>query len=326
MTRIALDVHAHLLPVLPERLAGFAEVSWDAAAKTLSIDGHGVGIARLFQPAALAGWMAEQGVAHAWISAPPPAYRMHLRGAGALEWSRYLNEGLDRAAADHEGAMTPLYHLPTQDPESACRIADERGGKGHRLFAMPSGTGDARTLADAEFDGLWSRLDALGALVFVHPGECADGRLSAHYLTNLLGNPHETGVAISHLVLGGVLERHPQLELCFAHGGGTYPMIAARIQRGQDTARPGVDTAAARPSDLVRRLHVDCICHSQEALCLSEAVFGEDRLVFGSDWPFPMGLVEPDEQLAKLDPDRRERITRINPKRLLASRQKGSAS
>ena len=155
MTRVALDVHAHLLPVFPEKLARFSGIGRDAAAKKLSIDGHAVSIPRLFQPAELAAWMTEQGVAHVWISALPPAYRMHLRGAGALDWARHLNDALDEAAADYAGAMFRLYHLPMQDPGPPAGSSKNRGLRG-TVFSLCPRTGDERKLSDAEFDGLWS--------------------------------------------------------------------------------------------------------------------------------------------------------------------------
>ena len=85
-------------------------------------------------------------------------------------------------------------------------------------------------------------------------------------------------------------------------------MLAARLQRGYVTARPGVDASLSPPSDLFRRLLVDCITHSEPAIALAESVFGQESIVFGSDWPFPMGIISPGEQLASFDADRRRRI------------------
>lgn len=316
--RISLDIHAHLIPVLPGRLAGLADVTWDASAGKMTVDGHVVGLRAIYQPDALLHWMGAQSVEHAWVSAPPPCYRQHLHGGAALEWSAYLNDGLAEAAAQSEGRLTALPHLPTQDPGIATRIAAEHARNGTRQFSMPTGTGDDRGLSDPGFDALWQTLDDAKATVFFHPGSCADGRLAAFYLGNFLGNPHESAVAISHLLLGGILERYPDITPCFAHGGGTFPMIAGRLQRGFDSNRPGVDTGAPPPKDMLSRIRVDCICHGEEQVALSEQVFGETNVVFGSDWPFPMGLVDPHTQLADTDPARLDRICRKNAEALLA--------
>jgi len=313
---ILLDVHAHLIPVVEDRLATIEGVSWDGEA--MIIDGHKVGMKPIFKPEAFAKWMDDNRVEHAFISAPPPLYRQHLRGAEARAWADYVNDGLLEIAERYPGKMSVLIHLPTEAPDVAAAIARDCTGEGHTLFAMPAGTGDERTLGMAEFEPLWAALDAAGAFVFFHPGECGDGRLKSFYLTNLLGNPYESAVALGHLIFAGVLERYPNIVPCFAHGGGLLPMVAGRFERGFDTARPGVDVSKAPPSRVIPGIYVDCICHSEAAAIHAEATFGSEHVVFGSDWPFPMGLVEPHAQLATYAPERRQRYFQINPAALKA--------
>lgn len=305
--QIALDVHTHLIPINAGRLADLAGVEWDAGRQVLTLDGHEVGMRPLFRPSALLDWMHEQNVAHAFVSVPPPTYRQHLRGDAAREWVTYLNDELAMIAAGSNGKLTALLHLPTENPEIAAEIVTSSAASGRVHFSMPAGTGDERTLGQAAFEPLWQALDAAHAFVFLHPGECADGRLSAFYLTNLLGNPYESTVALAHMVFSGVLERHPNVVPCFAHGGGMLPAIAGRFQRGHDTSRPGVDNTGKAPADLLRGVYVDCICHSEATAIAAEAVFGADHVLFGSDWPFPMGLVAPHEQMAAFNRERRLR-------------------
>ena len=316
-TSIALDVHAHLVPVVEERLAEFGGLEWDGTARVMHVDGHAVTMKPLFDPAQLLAWMDRNAVERAWISAPPPLYRQQLKGNDASAWTGYLNEGLKAIASAASDRLDALFHLPTQDPEVAAGIAVAAIADGHLLFSMPTGTGDERTLGDPAFDALWAALDEAGAFVFLHPGECADGRLRAFYLSNLLGNPYESSVAIAHLVFAGVLQRYPAMRLCFAHGGGLAPMVAGRWARGHATARPGIDPDSTAPADLLRRIHVDCICHSEPAAALADETFGHDKIVFGSDWPFPMGLIEPHEQLDGFDAERRARYFSDNPRLLL---------
>jgi len=120
-----------------------------------------------------------------------------------------------------------------------------------------------------------------------------------------------------HLTFGGVFERFPDIRFAFAHGGGVLPMLAGRFERGYDTARPGIDTQSASPRKLLRNVCVDCITHDPDSLVLAEQVFGKTQVLFGSDWPFPMGLPEPHAQMAKLDAARRKRIFCDNPERLI---------
>lgn len=314
--RIALDVHAHLAPIFPDELGAIDGVTWKPEAKTLVVDGHAVGMKPLFDPPALVAWMDRNNVATAWISIPPPLYRAHLQGDAARAWATYANKGLQRIAAEYPDRLAPLPHLPLQAPEIATEIAKDWIARGHRRFGAPSGGHGEQVLSDKAYEPLWQALNDAGAFVFFHPGECADGRLTAFYLSNLLGNPYETAVAIGHLQFGGVFERFANIKFCFAHGGGVLPMLAGRFERGFDTARPDIDTKAASPRKMFRNVCVDCIAHDPDALTLAEQVFGESNVVFGSDWPFPMGLVEPHDQMAALDAQRRKRIFCDNPERL----------
>jgi aminocarboxymuconate-semialdehyde decarboxylase len=315
--RISLDVHAHLAPVLPDVLASIEGVRWNAEAKILDVDGHPVGMKPLFDPPALVAWMERNNVAQAWISIPPPLYRAQLKGDPARQWATYANNGLRRIADVYPGKLSPLPHLPLQAPEIALEVAAEWTTRGHRRFGAPAGGHGEQVLSDTAYEPLWRVLNEAKAFVFFHPGECADGRLAAFYLSNLLGNPYETAVAIGHLTFGGVFERYPDIRFCFAHGGGVLPMLAGRFERGFDTARPGISTTAAPPRKVFRNVCVDCIVHDADSLTLAEQVFGPSQVVFGSDWPFPMGVVEPHRQLATLEPARRKRIFCDNPDRLI---------
>ena len=320
---IRLDVHAHLAPVDEARLAEIDGVEFDRDGMAMVVDGHRVGMKPLFRPERLIAWMDENDVAEAWISAPPPLYRQHLRGEAARQWARYLNDGLAGIAAASKGRLGALMHLPTEDPCAAAALAVALVAAGSRRFAMPCGTGDARGLSDAAFEPLWRALDGADAFVFLHPGECADGRLKAFYLSNLVGNPYESTVAIAHLVLGGVLDRFPGISFCFAHGGGLTPMAAGRLQQGYDTDRPGVDKALTPPRQALRRLRVDCICHGETGVMLAEETFGAGNVVFGSDWPFPMGLVEPRRQVGAYAAERLARLFDANPARLIEHLEQG---
>jgi len=313
--KIDLDVHAHLIADDGAALAQFPGVSWDAAAQKLVVDGHPIGLKALFRPAELIAWMDDNAVERAWISAPPPVYRPELAAAEAGRWASALNGQLDAIAQQYPVRLSPLYHLTVEHPEIALGIARDRIADGHRRFAMAAG-GAQHVLSATAYEPLWAALNAASAFLFLHPGEGCDARLDPYYLHNLLGNPTETAIAASHLVFAAVLQRYPDLQVCLAHAGGTTAALAGRWERGHATARPGLDTSHETPRLALRRFCVDCIAHDNDALQLAAKVFGDDRIVFGSDWPFPMGLPQPHKQLADLDPKLRQRIFCDNPQRL----------
>ena len=307
MEPVKLDIHTHLVPVDGPGSDTIDGVTWDAAATALIVDGHTVGLKSLFAPEALIAWLDANRIAAAWISAPPPLYRQHLPEETSARWVEYVNRGLAAIARRHGGRLTALPHLPVEHPGLAADVAARAIAAGQRCFSSPAG-GPGRMLSDKVYDPLWRTLEAAAAFVLIHPGENADPRLTPFYLTNLLGNPYETTVAIAHLVLGGVVARYPNITFCFAHGGGTAAMLAGRFEQGFRTDRPGIDPALPTPRALMKRLMVDCITHDAVALRLAGTVFGADHVLFGSDWPFPMGLLQPHTQLDALAARERRRI------------------
>jgi aminocarboxymuconate-semialdehyde decarboxylase len=295
MTKISLDVHVHL--VSPRHIAGMEGVSWDAAARSLSVDGKLVGPKGLFEPLRLLEWMDRQEIEKSWISVPPSVYRQQLDEAASGDWTARLNEGLADIAAIRPDRLEPLYHLPVEHPALAARMAQAL--KVSR-YALSAGGETDLVFSDSRLDPLWAVFDAADAFIFLHPGRCCDGRLSRFYLENLLGNPHETSVTVAHLIFGGVLERYPNIRFCLAHGGGTTPMMAGRWQHGFDIALPELaDVQGEGPLALLGRFYADCLTHSEQALACSAAIFGKDQILFGSDWPFLMGIAEPHRYLGQ---------------------------
>ncbi len=315
--RIALDVHAHLAPVLADRLGAIAGVEWSEDAGALTIDGYTLAAKSVYRPEALLAWMDEHRVDRAWISIPPPLYRLGLDEAAMRTWTHYANDGLDMLAAKRPDRLAPLYHLPVTHPALAAEVVTERAKTGKARFAMPAGSQDHKVILSAPaYGALWPALNAARAFLFLHPCKGCDPRYEPFCLHNLLGSPMETALAAAHLAMSGVLERHPDMTICLAHGGGAAAAVAGRLERGQITGRPGADTGAERPRLAFKRFCVDCIAHDADALKLAAAMHGQDRVLFGSDWPFSMGLPDPHKQLADTDASLRRRIFQDNPKAL----------
>lgn len=314
---IALDVHVHLAPLVPERIDGLAGV--DIRDGALVIDGNPVSVAPLYQPDRLLSWMDDNRIARALVSAPPPLYRAQLDAGAAADWLAYVNEGLQEICARRSDRLMHLPHLPVDHPELALKIARRWRETGVPGFCISAGGARGAVLSDEAYTPLWSHLDRQRCVLFIHPGACCDDRLKAFYLDNLLGNPHESAVAVAHLVFSAVPVRYPGIRFCVAHGGGTTAMAAGRWQRGFETARPGVDTTLPEPRSVLGKIYTDCIVHDASALELSRSVFGADRIVFGSDWPFPMGLPEPHRQLNSVAEEFRRRILRENAAGLLTA-------
>jgi aminocarboxymuconate-semialdehyde decarboxylase len=318
--RIALDIHAHLAPVLKDRLAGSAGVSWNDADATMTIDGYTLAAKSVYRPEALIAWMDEHRVERAWISIPPPLYRLGLDAAAMRAWVLYVNDGLDALAAKFSDRLSPLYHLPVTQAALAAEIVTTRAKTSRPRFAMPAGSQDHKViLSDAAFAPLWSALNAARGFLFLHPCKGCDPRYEPFYLHNLLGSPVETALAAAHLAMSGILERHPDMTVCLAHAGGASAAVAGRLERGQVTGRPGADTGAEKPRLAFKRFCIDCIAHDAGALQAAATMHGQEHVLFGSDWPFSMGLPDPHKQLADTDAGLRRLIFQDNPRRFLSS-------
>lgn len=290
---IALDVHTHLAPINAARLAGLRGVAWNAQDEALTLDGLRVGMKDLFHPERLLAWMDRHRIARALVSIPPPLYRQGLAAKDALGWTRYVNEELLAITEASGGRLGALCYLPLEHPALLAGLLAAPGHDAFEGIALAAGGHPGIVYSDAMYDALWRWLDARQAFVFLHPGHCADPRLARFYLENLLGNPHETGLAAAHLVMAGVPARHPGIRFCLAHAGGSFPALCGRLQQGFLTRRPGVNLDEELPLQAARRFRADGIAHHPAALQLAREVLGADHVVFGSDWPFPMGISEP---------------------------------
>ncbi len=134
--------------------------------------------------------------------------------------------------------------------------------------------------------------------MLIHPWGCTLGdRLSAYYLSNVVGNPAETTLALSHLIFGGVLDRHPGLRICAAHGGGYLPYYAGRSDHAWEV-RPESRTTARPPSAYLRDLYYDSLVYQAGTLAYLVETVGAGRVLLGTDYPFDMGVTDP---LARLD-------------------------
>lgn len=269
------DVHTHLIPPTVLSAAHRGEFGLSVDSGSLVVDGHRLPLRRLADPAALLHWITEQSLDGAVVSVPPALFRYDA----GVEWAELVNQGLRELATPQ---LRVLAHLPLLDPAApsvAAGLAAE-GVFGGFALGTPSYAG---------LDPVWQVLDALEAFTLIHPGSSDDKRLDSFYLSNLLGNPYETGVAAASLVFADVPGRFPGIRFCLCHGGGVTAAVAGRWQRGIDTDRPGIEPVSLPVAEALRRFYVDDLVHDDAVLELLHATFGPERVLAGSDWPFPMG-------------------------------------
>ncbi|HUI96701.1 MAG TPA: amidohydrolase family protein [Xanthobacteraceae bacterium] len=299
----AVDCHTHILgEEAMRRLAGeSAKVTpvmdkrGDPACK-LAIDG-----AVVQDPFPRELWDSERRLADmdqngvdVQVLAPTVFTFFHQHEAAlGLACAALQNEEIAAEIKRHPTRFMGLAGVPLQAPELAAReltrAMQELGLRGAMIGSNVSG----RNLDDPALEPFWAAAAALGAFIFVHPhaGAAAE-RLGAYYLKNLVGLPFETTVAGASLVFGGVLERHPDLKVCLAHGGGFLPYQAGRLRHGF-ALRPEAKVNLRRPpEESIGRLFYDTILHSGPALEFLIASAGADHVLLGSDYPFDMGNLD----------------------------------
>jgi len=257
------------------------------------------------------------------LSLSPLMHWYELDANAGVPMAKEANDDLADMVATHPDRFAGLAFLPLQDPTAA--IAElERCMTVHGFVGVM--VGSHVNGLDWDADELFPVLAAardLGALVFVHPAHGrANSFLTRYHLRNLIGNPFETTVAVASLIFGGVLDRLPDLDICFAHGGGYACLGAARLDQGRQVRAEARDTPSL-PSEYLRRLYFDTLVFSHRSLVHLVEHVGADRVVLGSDYPADMGEPRPVDFIEShpdLTDDQRRLILGGNMERLLATR------
>ncbi len=236
--------------------------------------------------------MDARGIAVQALSPNPLTYFHHIDCALAVDYCRRHNDSLAALVATHPDRFVGLAQLPAQDIEAACdelrRSVEELGFVGGYIGTDPG----PRTLDDAAFDALWSTFVELDVPVFVHPapsgidGPLRDARLRRFDLDLILEFAYEESVAVAQLVFGGVLHRHPQLDVCLSHGGGAVPYLYGRWEAATRLRAWSPDWLREPGAyhQMLQRLWFDVHVADQRAVRLLAEVVGEERLVMGTNF------------------------------------------
>jgi aminocarboxymuconate-semialdehyde decarboxylase len=235
--------------------------------------------------------MDEQGIDVEALSINPYWYTADRDVAAKL--IQIQNEKLAEICAAHPDRLVAFATIALQHPDLAVQQLEEGVKKYGLRGAGVGGSVAGLELSDPKFHPFWAKAEQLGALVFMHPQGTAEleqtTRLQGNgVLTNTIGNPLETTIALSHLIFEGTLDTFPGLKICAAHGGGYLPSYAARSDAVCTTFPHRLTkTLKKRPTEYVRQLFYDSIVFTPEALRHLAAEAGSGQIVMGTDYPFP---------------------------------------
>ncbi|CAG8646777.1 9476_t:CDS:2, partial [Ambispora leptoticha] len=223
------------------------------------------------------------------LSTVPVMFSYSAKPQHTLDLARYLNDHIAQVCAEDPKRFVGLGTLPMQSCELAVgelrRCIIELG-----LVGIQIGSHINELNLDApELEPLWEACEELNAAVFVHPWDMENkGRMEKYWFPWLVGMPCETTISICSLIFGGVLERHPKLKVSFAHGGGSFPGTIGRIVHGFNV-RP--DLCATKITKI----------HDEDTLKFLIKKMGIDRIMLGSDYPFPLGEHHPGKLIEECD-------------------------
>jgi aminocarboxymuconate-semialdehyde decarboxylase len=240
--------------------------------------------------------MDEQGIDVEALSINPYWYKADRDLARRL--ITIQNEKLAEACAANPERFVAFASVALQHPDLAAEQLEEGVKKYGLRGAAIGGSVNEEELSDPKFHPFWAKAEQLGVLVFIHPqGAGAADPLASRLkgnsmLANVIGNPLETTIALSHLIFEGTLDRFPGLKICAAHGGGYLPSYAGRSDQGCLTfpdrcPGPKDGPLTKKPTEYLRQLYYDNIMFTPEAMRHLAAEVGSSQLVVGTDYPYP---------------------------------------
>jgi len=295
----AIDVHAHFFPrEWPSLAERFGTPDWpwmrhDSPGRATVMLGE-----REFRAVDARCWDADvrleamdrDGIALQVMSATPVLFSYGREAGEALEAARIFNDAALDIAADAHGRIVTFCQVPLQDVEAACRELDRCLANGHLGVEIGNHVGDTY-LDDPGILEFLQHCAEVGAPVFVHPWDMRPPvAMQGMMMPWLVGMPAETHLSILRLILTGAFDRLPaSLRICFAHGGGSFAFWLGRLANAWRQVEAARGHCEHPPEHYVSRFTVDSAVFDQRSLRLLVDVMGEQRVLLGSDHPFPMG-------------------------------------
>lgn len=300
---LTIDIHTH---ILPENIPNFREKFGYGG--FIHLDHHKPCCARMmmdnkfFREIEDNCWSAEarikecghQHVDVQVLSTVPVMFSYWAKPYDCLEVSKFLNDHIADIVVRYPKRFIGLGTVPMQDAELAIEELKRCKEIGLRGIQIGSHVNDWN-LSSPKLFPIFEAAQDLEMSIFVHPWDMmGKDKMERYWLPWLVGMPAETSLAICSMIFGGVFERLPQLKVAFAHGGGSFPATIGRVEHGFNV-RPdlcAIDNNV-NPRDYLGKFYIDSLVHDPHALDFVIKTMGEDFVALGTDYPFPLGELEP---------------------------------
>lgn len=296
-----IDIHSHFFPLISQATASAMDAE-RAPWLRVNDDGESGHIMlgdRSFRPVYRALWdpdyriseMDAQGVDLQITCSTPVMFGYTWEPAKAADWARQMNDEAVAFCAGHPDRLKALSQVPLQDTKLACDEASRAQAAGCIGVQIGNHVGN-KDLDHPDLVDFLVHCANESIPVFVHPWDMMGGpdRMQKWMLPWLVAMPAETQLGMLSLILSGALERIPEsLKICFAHGGGSFAYTLGRVDNAwkhRDIVRQDCPRA---PSEYASRLYTDAAVFDHDALNLLVGAMGIDRVMMGSDYPYPLG-------------------------------------
>ncbi len=224
----------------------------------------------------------------------PVLFNYWAKPEDTYDWSIFLNDHIAEVQAKYRKRFIALGTLPMQNIPLAIkemeRCRNVLGLPGIQIGSNIQG----KNLDDKSFFPFYEAAEALGMALFIHPWDMmGTDQMPNYFMPWLVGMPAEESRALCSLIFGGVFDQFPKLRIMIAHGGGSFPFTLGRISHGYQ-CRPDLCNVndVQDPREYVGRFWVDGITHDKDAMRYLIKLMGEDKIMYGTDYPFPLGDLE----------------------------------
>jgi aminocarboxymuconate-semialdehyde decarboxylase len=228
------------------------------------------------------------------LSTIPVMFSYWAKPMDVLDLSMFLNDHLADIVHRYPKRFVGLGTVPLQHPELAIKELERCMKIGLKGVQIGSHVNEWNLNAPELFP-FFQAAQEMNAAIFVHPWDMmAKEKMTEYWLPWLVGMPAESSLAICSMIFGGVFERLPNLKVAFAHGGGSFPATIGRIEHGFNV-RPDLVAVhnEVNPREYLNRIYLDTLVHDPLKLDYLLNLMGPTQLALGTDYPFPLGELEP---------------------------------
>ncbi|WP_232698296.1 amidohydrolase family protein [Brevibacillus daliensis] len=314
-----VDFHTHIIPEdFPDFTEKFGGERWPTMNRTCACGANIMVAGKVFREVTDQVWSPEkriqdmdrEGVDIQVLSPIPVTFSYWADTEPAMLMSKIQNDFIAETVQKYPDRFIGLGTVPLQDVDAAIREMDrcinELGLKGIEIGSNVNGA----NLDDPRLIPFFEMCEKWRVPLFIHPWETMGrDRLPRHNFMYTIGMPSETALAAASLVNSGLMEKFPNLQVCFAHGGGSFPYILPRLDKGWEVW-PHLRLTTHPPSYYAKNFYFDSLVYDPLNIKYLIDRFGADKIVVGSDYPFLLREIPPGEVIDKT-PDLSEKDRKL---------------